>query len=227
MEIFPAESEVTIKRTDLVVPANLIAGLRIPELAVTDGSAEPEWADVPMSSWRFRRRPSQRLPLDRASAKRVRRYLRLAPWSALVGIIPLASLTVVVLSARVNMVLVVLGSVISVGWNFTQPHRLPDQTPSRGYNGDLRIPQVPEEVAQEWVAANPGVFVTDEPAPRAHPPRFYGIWAAVQLVAAFALATVLSEDGRENSFLLWLPVPVLFISGIMAAYKIQPPAKPA
>jgi hypothetical protein len=38
-----------MERIDLVIPSELVPGLVIPPLAVTDGTAEPEWADVPMS----------------------------------------------------------------------------------------------------------------------------------------------------------------------------------
>src|SRR5262245_42149146 len=45
---------VSAARIDLVVPSELVPGLVIPPLAITDGTADPEWVEVPMSRWRFR-----------------------------------------------------------------------------------------------------------------------------------------------------------------------------
>ena len=68
-------------RTDLVIPAHIVPNLDIPSLAVTNGAADPEWGDVPIDQWIYRRNPSQRLPLDPRTAKATRRYRRVVPWA--------------------------------------------------------------------------------------------------------------------------------------------------
>ncbi|MEV4350414.1 hypothetical protein AB0J83_38655 [Actinoplanes sp. NPDC049596] len=204
---------------DLVVPASALPGLQIPPLAVTDGSAGPEWVDVPMSIWRFRRRPAQRLPVDARTARSVRRYVRLAPLSLPISAIGLILLFVAV---REGSALALLGALIGPVWDSVQGRGLPQQQPVRTHLGDLRIPGVPLEVAMEWIALNPGVRVTDEPAPRAHSRRFYASWAIGLVAASFALSVVLAGDGREDNFVLWMLVPALFIAGVWAATQTAP-----
>lgn len=219
-----AVQTVSGQRTDLVVPAALLPGLRVPPLAVTDGSADPGWADVPLTAWRFKRTPTLRLPLDRRTAARVRRYARLTPWSPLPAIVVLAAVAIweyVDLPRPWNEVLILAAGGAQVIWTLLRGG-LPPQAPSRNRLGDLRIPSVPVEVAREWVASNPGVTATDEPEPRPHSRRFYIAWAAGLLVTAVALAAILANDGREDFFLLWLLVPVLAVLGVSTAAKTLP-----
>jgi hypothetical protein len=89
--------------------------------------------------------------------------------------------------------------------------KLPRQVPQRTRFGDLRIPDVPVEVALEWVRLNPGVIATDEPAPRPHSWPFYVAWSLSLLSSAIGLTAVLMNDGRDDDVLLWLLIPVLFI----------------
>jgi hypothetical protein len=98
--------------------------------------------------------------------------------------------------------------------------------PFRTRFGDLRIPEVPLDVAKEWVAQNPGVTATDEPAPRQHSRRFYAVTSGGLLVAAVGLFVVLKTDGREDFILLWILVPALILTAASLALKTQPPAKP-
>ena len=46
------------------------------------------------------------------------------------------------------------------------------------------------------------------------------------VVASFGLAVGLANDGREDSILLWMLVPVLFLAGVAAAYRQNPPTPP-
>ncbi|BCJ47243.1 hypothetical protein GCM10010168_71680 [Actinoplanes ianthinogenes] len=201
--------------------------MQIPALAITDGTAAPEWVEVPLSRWRFKRRPSQRLPLDPHTAKSVRRYLRLAPWSLLVGLVSLAAWWGLVFAdlpsvSRAAAVAVACGGSL---WPLAERRGLPEHMPSRTRSGDLHIPQVPVEVADQWVVQNPGVIATEEPAPRPHSRRFYASWATGLLAASIALAAVLANDGREDSILLWILLPALFFTSLTMVCKMQPPAK--
>ena len=215
-----------MRRTDIVVPADRVADLRIPPLAVTTGAPGPEWADVPMSVWRFKRRPALRLPLDPESAKRARRYVRLAVWAPLVVIVSQLAWAGVLLSdaARpVELAALLVASVVLVGSQLVPTGRLPRQTPYRTSSGDVRIPGVPVEVAQRWIEQNPGVTATDDPAPRPHSRRFYAAWSAGLLAGAVGLAVVLATNGREDFIALWLLVPVLIVAGASMAGRMLPP----
>ncbi|MFF5078125.1 hypothetical protein ACFY36_13825 [Actinoplanes sp. NPDC000266] len=204
---------------DLVVPAALVADVRMPALAVTDGSPDPEWVDVPMSVWRFRRHPSQRLPVDATTARAIRRHTRLAPLS-----LPISLLSIVFLIVGVTegSLLALAGTLITPLWNLAEGRGRPDLDPYRTPLGDLRIPGIPLEVAHEWIRLNPGVTVTDVPAPRRYSRRFYA-WSAIGLVAAsFTLALVLTNDGREHNLFFFLLIPALFIAGVWTATKTAP-----
>ncbi|MEU4218741.1 hypothetical protein [Actinoplanes sp. NPDC026623] len=218
-----------MQRTDLVVPSELVAGLQIPALAITDGAADPDWVEVSLSTWRFRRRPSLRLPLDPRSAGKARRDRRLAPWSPLPVLIALAAWSAATfgdLSRPGNLVAITVAGGVPVAWSLLRPRGLPRQVPYRTRLGDLRIPQVPVEVAREWAARNPGVTATDEPAPRQHTRRFYAAWSVGLLLAAAGLLVVLANDGREDFILLWMLAPVLLLTAVSMALKTQSPARP-
>lgn len=214
-----------MRRTDLVVPAPLVPDVRMPSLAVTTGEADPEWVDVPMSTWRFRRRPSQRLPLDAASARRARRYVRLAPWSALVSLVLLgwAALSFADLAVPgPPMVFITVCVALAVVQSAGVGGELPRQVPYRTPPGDLRIPEVPVEVAQQWIEQNPGVIATDEPAPRPHSRRFYAAWSVPLVAAAVGLGVVLATNGREDPVLLRILAAVLFFTGVAMAWRMMP-----
>ncbi|GIF20897.1 hypothetical protein BJ973_001197 [Actinoplanes tereljensis] len=213
-------------RIDLVVPAHLVAGLRIPALAITTGQPDNAWVDVPISGWAFLRRPAQRLPLDPRSARRARRYVQLAPWRLPISLVIFLVLAVVddrsghtISDAAMVAVFVPIGvlSRPSLGG------QLPPQTPSRDQHGNLRIPNLPITVAQQWMNLNPGVTTTDKPTPRPYARSFYASWSAGLILAAVTLGLALANDGRENFILLWSAVPVLFVAGCAAALKMIPP----
>jgi hypothetical protein len=213
-------------RADLVVPAHLISSLRLPALSVTTGGTDVEWVEIPTSRWWLRRRPAQRLPLDPRSARRARRYLRVQPWSLAARLI--AGLAWTNLNASspssLSRPVALVGWIALLVWSIPYVNgSLPPQTPYRIPAGDLRIPQVPIEVAKQWVELNPGVVPTVEPVPRPRPRRWYATWAAGTLVAAMALLTVLESDGREDSGFVWLGVLALFITGGVTALKVLPP----
>ncbi|GGN36445.1 hypothetical protein FHR83_006373 [Actinoplanes campanulatus] len=213
-------------RTDLVVPARLVQGLRIPSLSVTTGGAEVHWVEVPTSRWRFMRRPAQRLPLDPRSARLARRYLRVEPWASLARLVMLlgwVTVEVVSPSALTLPIGIIFWLTLIVGSIPQFSGVLPRQSPYRTAAGDLRVPQVPIEVAKQWVELNPGVVPTIEPVPRPRSRRWYATWSTVLLVSAIVLFTVLANDGREDSALIWVVVLSLFFIGVATALKTLPP----
>lgn len=62
---------------NLFIPRAALGGLSIPELAVTDGSGQPEWVDFPcLTAWAYSRPTILRLPLDGDTAAIARRWIR-------------------------------------------------------------------------------------------------------------------------------------------------------
>jgi hypothetical protein len=121
-----------MKRTDLVVPMDLVTTLQIPALAVTNGAADPDWVEVPLGRWRFKRQPFLRLPLDPPSAKNTRRYVRLAPWSplpALVSLVAWSAWTFGQLSRPEILVAVVVAGGVPLTWSLLQTRGLRRQVP--------------------------------------------------------------------------------------------------
>lgn len=177
-----------------------------------------------MGWWRFQRRPSQRLPLDPRTAKKTRRYVQLAPWSLLTSLVILAAWSAAVfvdLTPAIWFATVVVAGADQLVW-WSVRRGLPRQVPYRTRFGELRIPEVPVEVAQEWISQNPGVTATDEPPPRPHSRRFYVGWSVGLVAAAIGLTVVLANDRRDDYILFWMLVPVLFFSGISMASKTLP-----
>ncbi|MFI1991632.1 hypothetical protein [Actinoplanes sp. NPDC020271] len=107
-----------------------------------------------------------------------------------------------------------------IGW-----HRMvtgmPRQRPRRLRSGDLRIPDVPIDVAEQWIERNPGVTATDEPIPLPHSRRYYAGWSIGLVTAAIILVVVLVTDNREDFILFWTLAPVLFVAGVAVALKTQ------
>jgi hypothetical protein len=213
-------------RTDLVVPAPLISGVQMPALSVTTGGTAVEWVDIPTSRWRFRRQPAQKLPLDPRSARRARRHIRLEPWSSVARLVILLAWAAVSIldPLAVSGPITLAVCLALLVWSFPYVNgELPRQSPYLTAAGDLRIPEVPVEVAKQWVRLNPGVVPTVEAVPRPHSRRWYAAWSAVLLIAAITSFTVLAKDGREDSGLVWIGVLVLMFAGGATALKTLPP----
>lgn len=211
-------------RTDLVIPAELVAVLDIPPLAVTDATPDPEWVEVPLGEGRYRRRPSQRLPLDPRTAESTRRFNRLAPFGLPTALVAAAILLIIINKDDLPPALWLTGLLAYVGtmsgWAQVVGG-LPKQRPRRLLTGELRIPEVPVEVAEQWVVRNPGVSTTDEPMPWPHPRRYYARLSLGLVAGAIALFTVLAVDGREDSILLWALTVVLLGYGVLMALRTQ------
>jgi peptidoglycan/LPS O-acetylase OafA/YrhL len=216
-----------MRRFDIVVPAHLVDTLHIPPIAVTTGETDVAWVEIPTSTRRFRRRPVQRLPLDPRSARRVKRYLRLTPWSLLISLLMIPAFGAVVAGwSRGTAATVAYLTVSACVLALSQPRiggQLPPQTPRRDRHGDLRIPDVPIGVAEQWLNLNPGVTITDQPAPRPRSQRFYAACSVSLVLTAVALSVVLANDGREDFILFQAAVPALFLAGLVAAFKLLPP----
>jgi len=214
-----------VVRTDLVVPAKLVPGLQMPSLSVTVGGTDVQWVEIPVGRWRFLRRSALRLPLDPRSARLARRFLRIEPWVSLARLVALLAVTTVEIMDRSAPTLpswIVVWLVVIVSSIPRVNGVLPRQSPYRTVAGDVRIPDVPIEVAKQWVEQNPGVVPTITPDPRPRSRRWYATWSAVLLISASVLFTVLANNGREDSLLIWVAALSLFLGGIVAAMKMLP-----
>jgi len=214
-----------VTRTDVVVPAHLVAGLQVPALALTTGEATVEWVALPISRWRFVRRPALLLPLDPRRARRARRYQRMTPlFLAVVALGLLAAAIVWFTGVRLPTVTpYVLGGIYLLLGLPPIGGAPPRQAPFRTPAGDVRISGMPVEVAREWAARNAGVTVTDEPSPRRYSRRFYATWAAGLVSGGVALAVLFANDGREEPLLLWAVVAAALLTGASMALKTLPP----
>lgn len=203
----------------------MIPALDIPPLALTNAMTEPEWDDLPLRRGIYRRHPSLRLPLDPRTAAATRRYRRLAPWSLPLNLVALILYWVTLRSDHLPFAvqLAALGFYpATVFWWHRLSAGLPRQHPQRLRSGDLRIRDVPVEVAEQWVVRNPGVTTTDEPMPLPHSRRYYARWSIGLVTAAIALFVTLANDGREDNVLLWMLSPILFVAGVVTALKTLP-----
>ncbi|MFD0522325.1 hypothetical protein [Paractinoplanes durhamensis] len=181
--------------------------------------------EIPVGRRRFLRRSALRLPLDPPGARLARRFLRVEPWLTFARLAALLAVTTVDFVVRpapplpiwIGVWLVVVVSSIPRVNGI-----LPRQSPYRTVAGELRIPGVPVEVAKQWVEQNPGVRPTTEPDPRPRSRHWYATWSAVLLISAIGLFTVSATNGREDSLLIWVAVPSLFLAGIASAFKMLP-----
>jgi hypothetical protein len=200
--------------------------MQIPTLSVTTGGTDVEWVEIPTNSRKFKRQPTLRLPLDPDSARRARRYIRFEPWSSMLRLVALLAWVIInivdpaALSRPITFVVflaVVVWSTPYVGG------ALPRQAPYQVAAGDLRVPDVPIEVAKQWVEMNSGVTPTIEPVARPRSRRWYATGSAVLLGLAIVLFVVLAITQPEHSSLTWLSVLILFLAGGAMALKTLPP----
>ncbi|MGX6603180.1 hypothetical protein ACWKSP_13720 [Micromonosporaceae bacterium Da 78-11] len=187
--------------TNLLIPADAVPGLRIPELAVTTGGPDVVWCDRTWGRWRWSRQ-RVRLPYDPASAARLRKgawLLRLdvvvMPTYVVVGVLWLSD----VLPAGWGLGAIAGRSALTVleGWWTAKPD------PTRTGRGDLYLPDLPAAVAERWIEANPGVRAVDRiPVHRRFRPRVYVLSALGCVLAAAGLVAPLAA--APDLVIVWL-----------------------
>lgn len=178
--------------TNLLIPADLVSLLRIPDVAVSTGEPGGVWCDRTWGRWILSRRDVLRLPYDAAAAAKLRKH---AVLTRVYVIFVVAD--VLVLAWRLsrpeeqrwaspwpmimNAGLIVL-STLNLRWNVAP-------APSRTRRGDLYLPGLPPAAAQLWLESNPGVQAVDrEPTYRRWPPWVYA--GGALLCAAIAVGLV-------------------------------------
>ena len=183
---------------NIFVPMDAVATLSVPPMAVTDGSPDPVWVDLPCrTDWAYGRRPTLRLPLDAATAAAARRWTVLdrrrrtvwGPLSLAVGCAMLATLFVPGDEAELAAFRLVacLAILVSSLWTDHLIKRVTvAQHPEVVGRLGVYLPAVSTAAATEWARLNPGVHtVSTRPRWRRFPSRVY-VWAA----GSFAVAAV-------------------------------------
>lgn len=207
---------MTGERVNLLVPAEVVARLDVPPRALGTGAPDPVWLDVPLPG-----RGTMRLPTDAATATALRRRRRAARLVWLLAGVALVLL--VVKAAGLYPVPSGVHLFSSAGLCVAGLARVYWQVPSMpvAVGGDVYLAAVPSDVADQWVARNPGVrVVSRRPVVRLFGPRVYQMAAALALIAAVQVVILLGIAGVPGW--LWLVAAALAAGGILSAYKSIP-----
>ncbi|MCX4473183.1 hypothetical protein OOK41_23235 [Micromonospora sp. NBC_01655] len=157
-----------MSRKELVIPRQAAASLRFPPVSLADGSPAAPLAVRPWRASLFRRSRTVTLPFDPRSAGRMRRALTvqrletllLGPARLVVVAIGTASLLRAWLEltfSHLPYVLVFAALVLEGVSSYLGAQVIPPQYPRERRGGALSIRDVPEGVADQWIAMNPGV----------------------------------------------------------------------
>ncbi|GAA2702557.1 hypothetical protein [Actinoplanes palleronii] len=207
-------------RTTLVIPADRVATLEIPPLALDTGAPGPEWLDIPVSIWVFRRKPSIRLPFSPQVAAKARWRIRFAPYLTVGGLASMLGYVALAFGGRTPWGFPLMAA--AFGTSMLSYQRVIRQMPARTRDGGLRLPEVPVEVARSWQDVNPGLTETTEPAPHWYSRRVYGFAALGLILAGILLVVIIANDGIADFYLVFVAAALL-AAGLMAALKTLPP----
>ncbi|GIE98865.1 hypothetical protein Ari01nite_63300 [Paractinoplanes rishiriensis] len=196
---------------NLLIPAEVLPRLDMPPVALSTGAADPVWLDL----------PAGRFPYDHRAAAAVRRARRTRPVLLAVAAVVFVLYTIQLAgAAEIPAGVHLFGS---AGLCVAGLARLSWQVPSLpvGVGGDVYLAAVPEPVAAQWVARNPGVLLVDRrPVVRRFRPRFYTAGAVLFLIAAVQVVIVLAVGGVSGS--AWLAAPALVAAGVTLGYRSVP-----
>jgi hypothetical protein len=208
---------------NLLIPADVVPRLRIPDLAVTTGEPGVFWCDRPWGRFRWSRRHVVRLPYDAVSAGKLRKRARLDRLHRVFLVAYLVPAVLVLFDVRPDLAgWGFAASAVMVAVSLLDAHWDAAPKPSRTGRGDLYLPGLPPAVAQRWIEANPGVRQVDRmPTYRRYRPRVY-VTAAVTCALAAGAIVVLLFDGADFPLLLLYVPPILAGSALVLAYRALP-----
>ncbi len=207
---------------NLLIPAAVVATLRIPEMALTTGGMDVVWHDRTWGRMRWSRRSVIRLPYDPAAAAKLRNYDRLNRFHLILPLYAILTGFWVLhggpphsWTGLAPSLLFIIATALEARWNVTP-------RPSRTGTGDLYLAGLPDEVAERWIAANPQVqAVAAAPVYRLFRPRAYILGAVVcALTAILAIRTLF--DGEDHSLVFLVGPPALIIATFVFAYRAVP-----
>jgi hypothetical protein len=217
---------------NVLVPLDALPGLSVPPAAITDGSADPVWVELPVrGEYLYGRKRMLPLPFDAATAAIARRWLRfdrrrrmvLAPIG--ISLLVAAGATVFVDDSRfdeVRLGLFLAGFLLQLWTAHAGKKVTVAQQPELIGRLGVYLPAVSAEVAREWVGRNTAVQVVPwRPRLRRYSSLAYRRVAGLLAVAAAAVWWFALSDG-EFGLIALLAFVVLGGVAVVSAFKALP-----
>ena len=211
--------------TNLLIPADMVSALRIPDAAVSTGEHGGVWCDRTWGRWRWSHRYVIRLPYDPAAAARLRKHAVLTHayavfWPAYLLVVAWDVFRPDWGRWSFPWPLVMIAGLIALSFLSDRWNAAP--IPSRTGRGDLYLPSLPPAVARLWLASNPGVRAVDrKPTYRRWPARVYVAGALLCAGIAFGLLAWLFSGADVPVELLFV-APALVAAALTQAYLALP-----
>ena len=219
---------------NVLIPMSALPELSVPPLAITDGSADPAWVDVPCTgTFVYGRRRILRLPFDTGVADMVHRRLRLDRrvrrfWLPISMTLMLASIATWYVPGDDGLLdmLRITFFAAGAGLSFWTDHlgkkvAVAQQPELVGRLG-IYLPAVAAPVAREWITRNPTVLaVPQRPGWRRYPSWVYRWAAGVCAVTGVGIWWVALRDGTFSLTAL-LAFLLLLSAAVVAGFKALP-----
>lgn len=226
---------VTDDRTvNVFVPLTAVAGLSVPPLAITDGSSDPIWVELPCKSrYVYGRKRTLRLPFDAATADVARRWLRidrlsrtvLTPISVTMQLSALATLFLPGDDALLNVLRIVFytaGVGESILIAYLSKKVSVAQHPELVGRLGVYLSAVSAAVSREWMERNTAVQVVPvRPRWRRYPSWVYPWASGLCAVPGVGVWWVAIRDGTFELTSL-LAFVVLLAAAVVLAFKALP-----
>ena len=219
---------------NVFVPLDSVRDLSVPPLAITDGSPDPSWVEVPCTSrWVYGRRRVIRLPFDAVTAgvagQRIRfERRRRVLWTPGAVALTVAAL-VLVLAVKGDWAdwagLAIYG--VSLVVQLSVAHRdrklTVAQWPQLIGRLGVFLPAVSATVAGEWAQRNAAVrIVPERPRWRRYPSLVYRWASGACVVAGIGVWWFALRDGE-----FYTTTPLVFVvllgAAVVLAFKALPP----
>jgi hypothetical protein len=219
---------------NILVPLDALPGLSVPPAAITDGSADPVWVELPVRrDYLYGRKRMFRLPLDAATAETARRWLRFDRRRRFVVtpvFITMMSTAFVLLlffddtgfdGAR--LALYAAAALLQLGTVYVERKLTVVQHPALISRSGLYLHGVPAEVAGEWVRRNPAVRVVPwRPRRGRRYPSLVYRWSAGLCAAAAAAVWWFALSDGESDLIALFAFVALVGAAVVSAFKALP-----
>lgn len=193
---------------NVFVPLSALDGLTVAPLAVTDGSPDPTWVQLPCGTdWTYGRRPMMRLPLDAAAAAAAHRWIVLdrrkrIMWTPLGVLLAVAAAVLLWLpgpGSRLWLPLLLANLGLSTWTDRRLKKVAVAQQPELVGRLGVYLPAMSARAAQEWAGLNPAVrIVSARPRWRRFPPRVHLRAAGLCTIAAAGIWWVALRDAESS-----------------------------
>jgi len=219
---------------NLLAPLDALPGLSVPPVAITDGSADPVWVELPVRGAYLysRNRRLLRLPFDAPTAAVAGRWLRFERRRRLVLtpifitlMLAAAAMLLFVDDSRfdeVRLGLYVAGFLLQLWTAYAEKKVAVAQQPELVGRLGVYLPAVSATAGREWVQRNPAVRVVPErPRWRRYPSVVYRWAAGLYAVGAVAVWWFALRDG-ESGLIALFGFVVLVGAAVVSAFKALP-----